>query len=136
MRILKVCLVHDSFCGTVVQKLIIVAVDLLEKMLNIDPEKRITTTEALTHPYVSNYSDPDDEPVFEKTLDWSLLDSELSAEEWKTKMYASPFFCHEYRLTFEGTSRFWTFTAVLAMDKMMFTWPKNKRLKTGCEERW
>ncbi|KAJ6086520.1 hypothetical protein N7467_005434, partial [Penicillium canescens] len=63
------------------------AVDLLEKMLDIDPEKRITTTEALAHPYVLTYSDPEDEPVFDRQLDWSLLDSELSSEEWKTKMY-------------------------------------------------
>jgi p38 MAP kinase len=56
-------------------------------MLDIDPEKRITTTEALAHPYVSTYSDPEDEPVFDRQLDWSLLDSELSSEEWKTKMY-------------------------------------------------
>ncbi|KAJ5306999.1 hypothetical protein N7508_006014, partial [Penicillium antarcticum] len=63
------------------------AVDLLEKMLDIDPEKRITTTEALTHPYISTYADPEDEPTFDKQLDWSLLDSELSSEEWKTKMY-------------------------------------------------
>jgi p38 MAP kinase len=68
------------------QILILKAVDLLEKMLDIDPEKRITTTEALAHPYVSTYSDPEDEPVFDRQLDWSLLDSELSSEEWKTKM--------------------------------------------------
>lgn len=66
--------------------LIIIAVDLLEKMLNLDPEKRITTADALTHPYLSPYHDPEDEPIFEKELSWSLLESELSADEWKTKM--------------------------------------------------
>jgi p38 MAP kinase len=85
MQTLKVCL---SFLSTpqLLQILIFIAVDLLEKMLDIDPEKRITTTEALAHPYVSTYSDPEDEPVFDRQLDWSLLDSELSSEEWKTKM--------------------------------------------------
>jgi p38 MAP kinase len=85
MQTLKVCL---SFLSTpqLLQILTLIATDLLEKMLDIDPEKRITTTEALAHPYVSTYSDPEDEPVFDRQLDWSLLDSELSSEEWKTKM--------------------------------------------------
>ncbi|KAJ5290548.1 uncharacterized protein N7443_010801 [Penicillium atrosanguineum] len=63
------------------------AINLVEKMLNLDPERRITTTDALKHPYVSTYHDPEDEPVFEKHIDWSLLDSELSADEWKSNMY-------------------------------------------------
>ncbi|KAJ5771806.1 hypothetical protein N7520_002335 [Penicillium odoratum] len=63
------------------------AIDLLEKMLDLDPESRITTSEALRHPYLSTYHDPEDEPVFEKELSWSLLESELSADEWKTNMY-------------------------------------------------
>ncbi|KAJ5924296.1 hypothetical protein N7466_008483 [Penicillium verhagenii] len=63
------------------------AVDLLEKMLNLDPEKRITTQDALMHPYVSTYQDSADEPIFEKQLSWSLLESELTADEWKTNMY-------------------------------------------------
>ncbi|KAJ5361959.1 hypothetical protein N7541_002803 [Penicillium brevicompactum] len=64
------------------------AMDLLEKMLQIDPYKRITTEEALKHPYVLTYQDSDDEPVCKKQLDWSLLDSELSASEWKNSMYS------------------------------------------------
>lgn len=63
--------------------------DLLEKMLQIDPYKRITTEEALKHPYVLTYQDSDDEPVCKKQLDWSLLDSELSASEWKNSMWVS-----------------------------------------------
>lgn len=59
-------------------------------MLNLDPRKRITTVNALTHPYVLAYQDSEDEPIFDKRLDWSLLDSELSADKWKTMMYVSP----------------------------------------------
>lgn len=66
--------------------LISIVVDLLEKMLNLDPEKRITAADALMHPYLSPYQDSEDEPTFEKELSWSLLESELSAEEWKTNM--------------------------------------------------
>ncbi|XP_044481240.1 mitogen-activated protein kinase homolog MMK2-like isoform X1 [Mangifera indica] len=39
------------------------AVDLLEKMLVFDPNKRITVDEALCHPYVASLHDINDEPV-------------------------------------------------------------------------
>lgn len=63
------------------------AIDLLEKMLDIDPQKRITAADALPHLYVSTYSDSNDEPECEKQIDWSLLDSEMTTDQWKTKMY-------------------------------------------------
>lgn len=62
----------------------------MERMLKIDPQERISMADALKHPYVSTYQDTDDEPVCEKKLDWSLLDSELSASQWKSAMYAPP----------------------------------------------
>ncbi|KOH00829.1 mitogen-activated serine/threonine-protein kinase FUS3 [Saccharomyces eubayanus] len=37
-------------------------VDLLQRMLVFDPEKRITAKEALEHPYLQTYHDPGDEP--------------------------------------------------------------------------
>ena len=37
------------------------AVDILEKLLHMDPDKRPTATEALAHPYFVNFADPDDE---------------------------------------------------------------------------
>ena len=37
------------------------AVDLLEKMLTMDPDRRLTAELALSHPYFANYADPDDE---------------------------------------------------------------------------
>lgn len=55
-------------------------------MLKIDPYERITTADALKHPYVLTYQDSDDEPVCNKQLDWSLLDSELTPNEWKSSM--------------------------------------------------
>ncbi|KAJ5493786.1 hypothetical protein N7463_009873 [Penicillium fimorum] len=64
------------------------AIHLLEKMLDIDPQKRITAADALTHPYVSTYHDAKDEPKCEKQIDWSLLDSEMTEDEWKCRMYS------------------------------------------------
>ncbi|CAG8083429.1 unnamed protein product [Penicillium nalgiovense] len=40
-----------------------IAIDLVEKMLNVDPHGRITTADAIKHPYVVTYQDSDDEPV-------------------------------------------------------------------------
>lgn len=39
------------------------ALDLLEKMLIFDPNKRITVDEALCHPYLSSLHNINDEPV-------------------------------------------------------------------------
>nr|KJB20600.1 hypothetical protein B456_003G155700 [Gossypium raimondii] len=39
------------------------AVDLLEKMLVFDPDRRITVDEALSHPYLASLHDINDEPV-------------------------------------------------------------------------
>ncbi|KAJ5265222.1 uncharacterized protein N7525_007426 [Penicillium rubens] len=63
------------------------AIDLVEKMLNVDPHGRITTADAIKHPYVVTYQDSDDEPVCVSQLDWSFLDPKLSADEWKSTMY-------------------------------------------------
>ena len=37
------------------------AIDLLEKLLVMDPDRRLTAEEALAHPYFTSYADPDDE---------------------------------------------------------------------------
>jgi len=39
------------------------AIDLLEKMLEFDPVKRITIQGALDHPYMSKLHQEDDEPT-------------------------------------------------------------------------
>eukprot|EP00126_Sphaerothecum_destruens_P000318 Sdes_comp10375_c0_seq1m2029 len=41
------------------------ALDLLEKLLTFNPEKRITVEGALQHPYLAQYYDPTDEPISE-----------------------------------------------------------------------
>ncbi|XP_031142227.1 mitogen-activated protein kinase 14A isoform X2 [Sander lucioperca] len=62
------------------------AVDLLEKMLVLDTDKRITAAEALAHPYFAQYHDPDDEPEAE-LYDQSFESRELEIEEWKRLTY-------------------------------------------------
>ncbi|XP_059843413.1 mitogen-activated protein kinase 11 [Hemitrygon akajei] len=58
------------------------AVDLLQKMLILDTDKRITATDALTHPYFAQYHDPEDEPEAEP-YDESIENKEKTIEEWK-----------------------------------------------------
>uniref|UniRef100_A0A3B1JL19 mitogen-activated protein kinase n=1 Tax=Astyanax mexicanus TaxID=7994 RepID=A0A3B1JL19_ASTMX len=62
------------------------AVDLLEKMLVLDTDKRITASEALAHPYFAQYHDPDDEPEADP-YDQSFESRELDIEEWKRLTY-------------------------------------------------
>uniref|UniRef100_A0A8C5HN71 mitogen-activated protein kinase n=1 Tax=Gouania willdenowi TaxID=441366 RepID=A0A8C5HN71_GOUWI len=62
------------------------AVDLLEQMLILDTDKRITAAEALAHPYFSQYHDPDDEPEAEP-YDQSFESRELEIDEWKRLTY-------------------------------------------------
>ncbi|XP_065828877.1 mitogen-activated protein kinase 14-like [Oscarella lobularis] len=61
-------------------------IDLLEKMLVLDNEKRITAVEALAHPYFAKYADPSDEPVCAK-FDDSLEKIDCSIPEWKELVY-------------------------------------------------
>lgn len=59
---------------------------LLDKMLQYDPNKRLSAAETLTSPYLAPYHDPNDEPVADEVIDWSFLDAELTPEVWKTIM--------------------------------------------------
>ncbi|KAF4526136.1 hypothetical protein B566_EDAN012447 [Ephemera danica] len=58
------------------------AIELLERMLELDADKRITAEQALAHAYLSQYADPSDEPV-SAPYDQSFEDMELPVEKWK-----------------------------------------------------
>jgi len=58
------------------------ALDLLSKLLEIDPRKRITAAEAIVHPYLRAFHEPTDEPVFTGELDFQFKDeAKLTMEE-------------------------------------------------------
>jgi len=62
------------------------AIDLLEKMLVLDPDHRITSDEAIKHKYLEIYHDPDYEPTGEPFSD-EYLNAELSVDKWKELTY-------------------------------------------------
>ncbi|KAF9895371.1 MAPK protein hog1 [Aspergillus nanangensis] len=64
------------------------AINLLERMLHLDPYQRIPAADALSHPYVLSYHDAEDEPVADGELNWVPEEMELSIYEWKAKMYS------------------------------------------------
>ena len=70
------------------------ALDLLEKLLAFNPTKRITVEEALRHPYLEPYHDPDDEPTAEEIpeefFDFDKAKDSLSKEQLKGKFQLSP----------------------------------------------
>lgn len=54
--------------------------DLLKKMLDFRPGRRISITEALAHPFMASLHNPDDEPSADFTFDFDFEDEELSRE--------------------------------------------------------
>ncbi len=53
------------------------AIDLLRKMLQAHPLKRIDVVEALEHPFFSSLHNPKDEPVAHAPFDFSFEDEKL-----------------------------------------------------------
>ncbi|KXN68123.1 Pkinase-domain-containing protein [Conidiobolus coronatus NRRL 28638] len=67
------------------------AIDMLEKLLAFNPRKRITCEEALKHPYLEQYHDPEDEPMAqpmpESFFDFDRYKEQLSKEQLKVMIY-------------------------------------------------
>jgi len=53
------------------------ALDLLSRMLQVHPKKRITVDEALEHPFLAQLHSPEDEPVAPTPFDFSFEDEKL-----------------------------------------------------------
>lgn len=56
------------------------ALDLLRKMLEIHPRRRISLEKALEHPFLESLHNPDDEPVHEHTFSFEFENEDLSRE--------------------------------------------------------
>ena len=48
------------------------ALDLLDRMLDLNPSRRITVEEALEHAFLESMHDPEDEPAFEGSIDFTF----------------------------------------------------------------
>ena len=65
-----------------------VAIDLLLKLLQFNPKKRLTAIEALEHPYVADFHNPEEELLCDHKIDVPLDDdNKFSKEEYRQKLY-------------------------------------------------
>ncbi|VVB06290.1 unnamed protein product [Arabis nemorensis] len=63
------------------------AIDLMEKMLQFDPRKRISVEDALTHPYLKTMRDPTDEPECTTPFNYEFEEHPLTEEQIKELIY-------------------------------------------------
>jgi len=63
------------------------ALDLLDKMLTFNPNKRISVEDALAHPYLDQYYDPADEPVAESPFTFHEEFDDLPKEKLKEMIF-------------------------------------------------
>ena len=65
-----------------------VAIDLLLKCLQFNPKKRLTAEEALEHPYVADFHNPEEEILCDHKINVPLDDdNKFSKEEYRLKLY-------------------------------------------------
>lgn len=63
------------------------ALDLLDKMLAFNPDKRLTVKKCLEHPFFEELHYPDEEFEAMKPFDWSFDDFELDKEKIQLMIY-------------------------------------------------
>ncbi|KAA3682133.1 mitogen-activated protein kinase 15 [Paragonimus westermani] len=64
------------------------ALDMVKKLIQLNPVKRLTVEEALEHPYVQRFHDPEKESVMDHVVTPPLSDDrQLSVADYRTKLY-------------------------------------------------
>merc|ERR1712027_24238 len=63
------------------------AIDLLEKMLELDADKRIHAGQALSPPYLAQFADPSDEPI-SLAYDQTFEGFDLTVDQWKEYVWS------------------------------------------------
>lgn len=64
------------------------AIDLFEKLIRFNPDKRITAEEALRHEYVAQFHNEDEEPICKHKIVVPIDDNKkFSISEYRTKLY-------------------------------------------------
>lgn len=65
------------------------AIDLLKSLLQFNPGKRLTADQALKHPYVAQFHNPDEEPICTKKIHIPIDDNQkFSIKEYRNKLYS------------------------------------------------
>ncbi|XP_033622500.1 mitogen-activated protein kinase 13 [Fukomys damarensis] len=63
------------------------ATDLLEKILELDVDKRLTAAQALAHPFFEAFRDPEEETEAQQPFSDPLEHERLTVDQWKQHIY-------------------------------------------------
>jgi len=61
--------------------------DLLDRLLQFDPNKRLTAHDALRHAYLEDHHDEEEEPLASGHVDWAFDETALDADSLQRKIY-------------------------------------------------
>jgi mitogen-activated protein kinase 15 len=65
------------------------ALDLIKSLLHFNPTKRLSAEEALKHPYVAQFHNPEDEPICKRKIKITMDDNhKFSIREYREKLYS------------------------------------------------